>query len=78
MSHLGARVFRVLSEDRPYEIRDFDGRRIDRKEARKLVLAQCHVTEEVRRQRRRRNPRTPKQVDADRVSTTAADALETG
>jgi transposase len=78
MSHLGARVFRVLSEDRPYEIRDFDGRRIDRKEARKLVLAQCHVTEEVRRQRRRRNPRMPKQVDADGVSTTAADALETG
>jgi transposase len=55
MSHLGARVLRVLKEDRPYEIRDFEGKPISKNEAKLLILSQCHVSEEVRRERRRRN-----------------------
>jgi transposase len=55
MSHLGARVLRVLKEDRPYEIRDLEGKAIDMNEARGLILSQYHVSEEVRRERRRRN-----------------------
>jgi transposase len=55
MSHLGARVLRVLKEDRPYEIRDLEGKSIDKNEAKRLILSQYHVSEEIRRERRRRN-----------------------
>jgi len=55
MSHLGARVLRVLKEDRPYEIRNLEGKTINEEEARKLILSQYRVSEEVRRERRRRN-----------------------
>jgi len=57
MSHLGARVLRVLKEDRPYELRNIKGKPIDKKEARKLILSQYHVSEAIRRERRRRNSR---------------------
>ncbi|MFQ5987890.1 MAG: IS110 family transposase [Dehalococcoidia bacterium] len=56
MSHLGARVLAVLKEDRPYELRDLDGKPISRDEARKLILSEYHVSEDIRRERRRRNP----------------------
>jgi transposase len=55
MSHLGARVLRVLKEDRPYEIRDLEGESINKSEAKRLILSQYYVSEEVRRERRRRN-----------------------
>jgi transposase len=55
MSHLGARVLRVLKEDRPYELRNVEGKSIDKNEAKKLILSQYHVSEAVRRERRRRN-----------------------
>jgi transposase len=55
MSHIGARVLKVLKEDRPYEIRDLDGKSIDKNEAKGLILSQYHVSEEIRRERRRRN-----------------------
>ena len=58
MSHLGARVLRVLKENRPYELRDFQGNPIDKYEAKKLILSKCHVSEEVRRERRRRNTKS--------------------
>jgi hypothetical protein len=59
MSHLGARILAVLREDRPYELRDTRGKPISKEEARKLILSEYKVPEEVRRQRRRRNPRKP-------------------
>ena len=55
MSHLGARVLRVLKEDRPYELRNIEGKPIDKNEAKKLILSQYHVSEDIRRERRRRN-----------------------
>jgi hypothetical protein len=45
MSHLGAKVLRVLKEDSPYELRDIDGNPISKKEARRLVLSKYHVCE---------------------------------
>ncbi len=60
MSHLGARVLRVLKENRPYEIRDADGKSIDKSEARRLILSQYHVSEDIRRERRRRNSKAGK------------------
>ena len=54
MSHLGARVLAVLKEDRPYELRDIEGKPISKNEAKRLILARLQVPEEIRRERRRR------------------------
>jgi len=55
MSHLGARLWRVLKEDRPYELKDPDGNPISWDAARKLIFSKYHVPEDIRRERRRRN-----------------------
>ena len=68
MSHLGARVLRVLKEDRPYEIRDIEGKLIDKNEAKRLILSQYHVSEEVRRERRRRNTKANRRKETTTVS----------
>jgi len=54
MSHMSVRVLAVLREDKPYELRDKDGRLVSREEARKIILTRYQVPEEIRRQRRRR------------------------
>lgn len=56
MSHLGARVLRVLQDDRPYQLRDNEGRPISRAAGRKLILLNYQAPENVRRERRYRNP----------------------
>ena len=68
MSHLGARVLRVLKEDRPYELRDLVGKAIDKKGAKEIVLSRYHVSEEVRRERRRRNTKAKRKWEAVPVS----------
>lgn len=60
MSHLGARVWKVLLEDKPYELRDIDGKPITRSDARRLILTKYHVPEDIRRERRRRNSKSDK------------------
>jgi len=55
MSHLAARVLTVLREGRPYELRDAQGKPVSREEARGL-LSRYRVPEEIRREKRRRNP----------------------
>jgi hypothetical protein len=67
MSHLGARVLRMLKEDRPYEIRDLEGESIYKNEAKGLILSQYHVSEQVRRERRR-NTKTHRKGEAGTVS----------
>jgi transposase len=54
MSHIGARILAVLQENRPYELRDDKGNPITWEEARKLVLANYQVPEEIKQARRRR------------------------
>jgi transposase len=56
MSHLGARVLRVLQDNRPYQIRNNEGKPISQAEARNLILLNYQVPENVRRRRQRRNP----------------------
>jgi transposase len=68
MSHLGARVLRVLKEDRPYEIRNLEGKSIDKGEAKRLILSQYYVSEEVRRERRRRNTKVKRKGETEIVS----------
>jgi len=55
MSHLGARVLAVLEENRPYEVRDTEGKSIGWQEAKELILSKYLVPEEIRRERRRRS-----------------------
>jgi len=54
MSHIGARILALLRDDKPYELRDVKGRPITWEEARKLVLTNYQVPEEIKRARRRR------------------------
>jgi transposase len=56
MSHMSARVLAVLREDKPYEIRDIDGTPMSHEQAKKLILAKYQVPEEIRKERRRRQP----------------------
>ena len=56
MSHLRARVLRVLQGDRPYQLRNNEGKPISWAEARKLILLNNQVPENIRRERRRCNP----------------------
>jgi hypothetical protein len=53
MSHMGARVFMVLREDRAYELRDPEGNPISKMAARALILAKYQVPAEIRQERRR-------------------------
>ena len=60
MSHMGARVFRVLREDRPYELRDTEGKPISKAAARALILAKYQVPKDIRQERRKgRKANTP-------------------
>ena len=54
MSHMGARILTVLREDRPYELRDTNGKPISRAEAWKLIQSNYKVPEEIKRERRRK------------------------
>jgi transposase len=60
MSHLGARVLKVLLEDRPYDLRDIQGKSVDREAAKTLILTKYHVSDDIRRERRRRNSKAGK------------------
>jgi len=53
MSHVGARVFTVLREDRPYELRDAGGKPISNMAARAFILAKYQVPEDIRKERLR-------------------------
>jgi len=73
MSHLGARVLKVLLEDRPYDLRDIDGKSVDRKAAKTLILTKYHVSDDIRRERRRRNSKAVKtgETATNRTNETA-------
>ncbi len=79
MSHMGARILTVLREDRPYELRDADGKPISREEAWKLILTTYTVPDEIKRERRRKttaamlNPQTKtREMATHRINEAAA------
>ena len=53
-THLLNRVYIVLREDRPYELRDVDGTPVDKHEARRICQERYHVPDEVRRRNNHR------------------------
>jgi transposase len=64
-THLLDRVYVVLRENRPYELRDVDGTPVDKHEARRIGLEQYRVPDEVRRRNnyRVRRARREKQLE---------------
>ena len=53
MSHIGARILAVLRENKPYELRDLQGKPITWENARRLILANYQIPEEIKQERRR-------------------------
>jgi len=58
-THLLDRIYVILKEDRPYELRDVDGQPVTRRQARTICMTRYHVPDEIRqrnnvRQRRAR------------------------
>ena len=53
-SHLARRIYAVLRDNRPFEIRDTEDRPISKKKSRDLVLKHYQVPETIRKQRRKR------------------------
>jgi transposase len=64
-THLLDRVYVVLKQDRPYELRDIEGKPLTRRQARRLCQEEYQVPDEVRRRnnRRTRQRRTELQVE---------------
>jgi len=53
-THLLDRVYVILKEDRPYELRDVDGTPVTREQARAIIAERYTVPEEVRKRNNRR------------------------
>ena len=53
-SHLASRIFALLRDQRPYELRDLQGRPVSPEQARAYILEHLQVPEEIRKQRKRR------------------------
>ena len=53
-THLLDRIYVVLKEDRPYELRDVDGTPVTPEQARAIIAERYTVPEEVRTRSRRR------------------------
>ncbi len=60
-THLLDRVFAVLREDRPYQLRDGDGTPVSPQQARQIIAARYQVPEEIRQ----RNNRQARQARAE-------------
>ena len=56
-THLPARIHLILSEDRPYELRDLEGKPISKKNAKALIQREFTVSEEIRQRTRSRKKR---------------------
>lgn len=80
MSHIGARILAVLRDDKPYELRDVQGRPISWEDARKLILLNYQVPEEIKQERRRRkttgNSVKPQRKWRETVASRAHEAAE--
>jgi len=64
-THLLDRIYALLREDRPYQLRDVDGRPLDKRQARLICQEQYHVPDEIRRRNnhRARKARLERQVE---------------
>jgi hypothetical protein len=65
-THLLDRVLAVLRADKPYEVRDGDGKALSGQQARELIVERYTVPEEVRRRTNKRNRRQQADQRAER------------
>jgi transposase len=65
-THLLDRVYTVLRENRPYELRDVDGTPVGKREARRICQERYHVPEEVRRRNNHRVRQARKEKKLER------------
>jgi transposase len=65
-THLLDRVFVILTEDRPYELRDVDGTAVSPKQARAIIAEKYTVPEEVRKRNNRKARQVRKEQRAER------------
>ena len=65
-THLLDRVLAVLRADKPYEVRDGDGKALSGQQARELIVERYTVPEEVRRRTNKRNRRQQADHRAER------------
>ncbi len=65
-THLLDRIWVVLNEDRPYELRDVDGRPITEAEAQRVIAERYTVPAEVRRRNNRRHRRARAEARAEK------------
>jgi len=72
MSHIAARVFTVLREDRPYELKDTEGKPISVLAARDLIMAKYRVPEDIRQERRKSKGRKANAPGLQKKMGTAA------
>lgn len=54
-SHLASRIYAILKQQRPYQLRDLDGRPIDKEAARAICRSTWQVPDEVRQRNSRRH-----------------------
>lgn len=53
-SHLANRIYAILTQKRPFELRDLDGKPISSQESRQMILNRFKVSEKVRQRTRKR------------------------
>jgi transposase len=64
-THLLDRIYVILKENRPYELRDVDGKPVTKRQARAICIAQYRVPDEIRRRNnvRQRKARAEEQTE---------------
>jgi transposase len=65
-THLLNRVYAILVEDRPYQLRDVDGTAVDKHQARQICQERYHVPEEVRRRNNHRARKARREREVER------------
>ncbi len=65
-THLLDRIWVVLSEDRPYELRDVDGQPVTVEEAQRIIAERYRVPAEVRQHNNRRHRRARTEAQAEK------------
>ena len=76
-AHLARRLWRVLHDQRPYQICDVDGRPVDKTQAKAIIADRYTVTEDIRRRRRSKKKagKAPQQVLEGQDTTRARSAI---
>jgi transposase len=65
-THLLTRIYAVLRDDRPYQLRDVDDTPVDKYTARRICQERYHVPEEVRRRNNRRVRKARQEARAEK------------